>query len=319
MATPPKHNPSGTDHSTAKTGLIAGIIAYTLWGFFPIYFKLTEAVSPMEILSHRIFWSVPFGLLIIAFRSQFREVWQALKQPKTVGLLSFGALALALNWGVYIWAIQIDQIFQASLGYYINPLIYVLIGVVFFSEKLSRYQAVAVALAVIGVGVLALYGGTFPYISLVLAVSFTIYGVIRKQVKIGAMPGLLIETLVLLPAAIAYLIWLKHSGSMMFAAPEQNGGSTSLSALLIAAGPITVLPLLAFAIAARKLKLSTLGFLQFIGPTLQFVCGLYYGERFTSAHAICFGFIWAAVALFSWDAYRQRAQQKPKKRQKPKS
>lgn len=285
----------------SRSGFYAGVAAYTMWGLFPIYFMAVRLVSAPEILAHRIVWSVPFGLLIILFRRQIKDVIIALKQIKTVALLTLAAIALAANWGVYIWAIQQGQIFQGSLGYYINPLLYVLVGVVFLGERLTRVQGLAALLACLGVIILTVYGGIFPAISLFLAVSFTIYGVIRKQVDIGAMPGLFIETLILLPAGLAYLYWLHTTAQLSFtdATPE-------LKFLLLLAGPITVLPLLAFAFAARRLKLSTLGFLQYIGPTLQFACGVYYGEAFTLAHAWCFGLIWLALFLFSWDAWRTR-------------
>lgn len=287
--------------SESRSGFFSGVLAYTMWGLFPIYFVATRTINPLELLSHRIVWAVPFGLLIILARKQIFGVVRALKQPKVLALLTLAALALSINWGVYIWAIQQDQIFQGSLGYYINPLLYVLVGVVFLGEKLSKLQAVAASLAFLGVIILTVYGGVFPAISLILAATFTIYGVIRKQVNIGAMPGLFIETLVMLPAGALFLLWLHHSGTLDF-----TSATPAMKGLLIFAGPVTVLPLLAFAFAARRLKLSTLGFLQYIGPTLQFGCALYYGEAFTIAHAICFTFIWLAVLLFSWDAWKSR-------------
>lgn len=282
-------------------GLIAGITAYVIWGIFPVYFKITESIAATEILMHRIIWSVPFGLLILVFRRQLGEVWTALKNGKTVGLLLIASIALAANWGVYIWAIQQEQIFQGSLGYYINPLMYVMVGVVFFKESLSRNQLFAVILAIIGVLILTFYGGQFPAISLFLATSFTIYGVMRKYVDIAAMPGLFIEVILLLLPALAYIYWLSSQG--LFEFPTADG---QMKVLLLLAGPITVLPLMAFAFAARRLSLTMLGFLQYIGPTLQFMCGLYYGEEFTSAHAWCFGFIWSAIILFTWDTFRQQ-------------
>ncbi len=281
-------------------GLYAGITAYFIWGIFPIYFKLTETISATEILSHRVLWSVPFGLLILLFRRQLKDVADAFKHPKKIGLLIIASISLAANWGVYIWAVQQDQIFQGSLGYYMNPLIYVLVGVVFFKEQLSKWQGVSVVLALLGVTVLTLYGGQFPAIALFLAVSFTIYGVVRKSVDIGAMPGLFIETILLLLPALAYVYWLNQNGQFDFPNASQD-----MQGLLMLAGPITVLPLLAFAFAARRLSLTMLGFLQYIGPTLQFMCGLYYGETFTKAHAVCFCLIWTAVAVFMWDAWRQ--------------
>jgi len=286
--------PSNTDN---KAGVLAGITAYIIWGVFPIYFVITRAVPATEMVAHRIIWSVPFGLMIILFRRQLKDVWEALKKPKTVALLGLAAISLAINWGVYIWAIQQDQIFQGSLGYYINPLAYVLVGVVFFKETLSRLQALSILLALIGVCILTFYGGVFPIISIFLAVSFTIYGVVRKQVDIGAMPGLFIETVLLVLPAFMFLTWLHQTGHLQFG----QLGST-MDILLILAGPITVLPLLAFAFAARRIRLSTLGILQYIGPTLQFVCGLYFGEKFTLAHGWCFGLIWVGILLYSYDA-----------------
>jgi len=291
-------NPSSTQSAAdGKAGLLAGITAYTIWGIFPIYFVLTRAVPATEMVAHRVIWSVPFGLLIILFRKQLKDVWHALKKPKTVALLALAAISLAINWGVYIWAIQQDQIFQGRLGYYINPLVYVLVGVVFFKETLSRLQAMSIFLALIGVAILTVYGGVFPTISLFLAASFTTYGVIRKQVDIGAMPGLFIETVVMILPALIFMGWLSKTGQLQFG---QLG--TNIDVLLILAGPITVLPLLAFAFAARRMTLSTLGILQYIGPTLQFACGLYFGEKFTLAHAWCFGLIWVGIIIYSFDA-----------------
>ena len=271
-----------------------------MWGFFPVYFKATEAVNPVELVAHRVVWSLPFGFLILMFRSQVGQAWRALTDWRIAKWLIVASVVMALNWGLYIWAIQVDRIFQASLGYYINPLMYVLIGVWLFGERLNAAQILAVALAVVGVGVLTIAGGTFPWVSLVLASSFTIYGVIRKQVDVGAMPGLFVEIVAIFPIAAAYLAWRVASGQSPL-----GGGDLSLDALLLFAGPLTVMPLLCFAIAARKLPLSMIGFLQFIGPTLQFACGLYYGEAFTPAHAVCFGFIWTAVAVFIFGLWQK--------------
>jgi len=286
--------------SDDKAGFLSGIITYLIWGFFPIYFVATKHVPALEILTHRIVWSVPFGFLILLFRKQITETFRVFADPRTLGLLTIAAIALAANWGIYIWAIQIEEIFQGSLGYYINPLLYVLVGVVFFKEKISRLQTAAILFAFIGVVILTVQGGQFPGISIFLAVSFTIYGVLRKQIDIGAMPGLFIETVVLfLPAAIALVVFY-NKGILGWNA---HGLETDL--LLILAGPITVLPLLAFAFAARRIPLSTLGILQYIAPTMQFGCAFYFGEKFTAAHAWCFGFIWLGVGIFVFDAIRR--------------
>jgi chloramphenicol-sensitive protein RarD len=283
----------------ARNGVVAAFLAYTMWGFLPIYFKILEEVPALEMLIHRIVWGVPFGALIIIVRRQWPEVRQALAKPRTVGLLALAACFIAVNWLTYIIAVQTDHIFQASLGYYINPLIYVLVGVGFMGERLRRNQTAAVLLAAAGVTILTVSGGEFPAISLFLAISFTGYGVIRSRVAIGGMPGLFIETLLLLPLAGGWLGWLMADGSAAFRSEDPV-----LAAKLLLAGPLTVVPLLFFALAARRLRLSTIGIMQFIAPTLQFLVGLLYGERLTTAHVICFTLIWIAVVLFSFDAWR---------------
>ena len=287
------------EDNASRSGLVAGLIAYSLWGVFPIYFKLVAVVPPAEVLMHRIVWAVPFGALILFFRKQWPEVRHALTHRSTVLWLSVSALLITVNWFIYIWAVINERIFETSLGYYINPLMLVLVGVLFFNERLRPLQIFAVVSAAIGVSVLAISGGEFPWVALSLGALFTGYGVIRKRVAVGAMPGLFVETTLLFPLALMPLLWLLWSGTSAF-----TSGDTSLSLLLIVAGPVTVTPLLLFAIAARKLTLTTVGFLQFLAPTLQFLTGVYYGEVLTTAHIICFGLIWTAVALFSIDAFR---------------
>jgi chloramphenicol-sensitive protein RarD len=287
------------EDNASRSGLVAGLIAYSLWGVFPIYFKLVAVVPPAEVLMHRIVWAVPFGALILFFRKQWPEVRHALTHRSTVLWLSVSALLITVNWFIYIWAVINERIFETSLGYYINPLMLVLVGVLFFNERLRPLQIFAVVSAAIGVSVLAISGGEFPWVALSLGALFTGYGVIRKRVAVGAMPGLFVETTLLFPLALMPLLWLVWSGASAFTSAD-----SSLSLLLILAGPVTVMPLLLFAIAARKLTLTTVGFLQFLAPTLQFLTGVYYGEELTTAHLICFGLIWTAVALFSIDAFR---------------
>ena len=283
-----------------RDGIVCALIAYFVWGILPVYFKLVGTVAPLEVLAHRVIWAVPFGALIVIARRQGGEILGALRNARMLGFLCISAVMIAVNWFIYIVAVQQDQIFQASLGYYINPLMYVVVGVAFLGEKLRRFQMIAVVLATTGVLVLTVSGGEFPWIALSLAVLFTIYGVIRKHIAIGGMPGLFVETIVLFPLAAIYWIWLAKSGEAAFT-PSEPG----LAGLLMLAGPLTVLPLLFFALAARRLPLSLIGFLQFIAPTLQFVMGLLYGEVLTTAHVICFGLIWTAVAFFISDAWRQ--------------
>ena len=286
--------------SNAREGLVAGLICYLLWGIFPVYFKLVETVPAIEVLLHRVIWAVPFGALIIYVRRQWPEVRRALTHRVMLGWLLASALCISVNWYIYIYAVQTEQIFQASLGYYINPLIFVLAGVILFGERLRQLQLAAVVLAAIGVLVLTVSGGEFPAIALSLALLFAAYGVIRKRVVIGAMPGLFVETLVLLPIALVWLAALARAGDMVFAA-----AGPGMNALLLIAGPLTVIPLLFFALAARRLSLTTIGFLQFLAPTLQFCVGLYYGEELTLPRTICFVCIWGAVLVFSVDAIRQ--------------
>lgn len=282
-----------------RGGVVAGLIAYSLWGVLPVYFKLIEAVPTMEVLMHRIVWAVPFGALIILARRQWGEVLRALTHRTMLRLLSLAAALIAVNWLIYIWAVQNERIFEASLGYYINPLMYVVVGVVFFGDRLRTLQLAAVIAATIGVLILTVSGETVPYIALALGASFTVYGVLRKKIVIGAMPGLFVETLILLPFAAAGLLWVIAEGTASFSV-----GDPGLAGLLLLAGPITVIPLMCFAIAARRLTLTTVGFMQFLAPTLQFCTGIYYGETLTTAHIICFTLIWLAVVFFSIDALR---------------
>lgn len=294
-----------SDWQRTREGLISALIAYSLWGCLPVYFKLVVTVPATEVLVHRIIWAVPFGLLIVLARRQWYEVVTAFRTPRTLAPLSVAAMVLAVNWLVYVRAVQNEMIFQGSLGYYINPLMYVLVGVVFFGERLKPMQTAAVLLAAAGVAVLTISGGEFPLIALTLATTFTIYGTIRSRVAIGGMPGLFVETVVLMPAALVYLAWLAASNAAVFAS-----GDLGASAMLVLAGPLTVLPLLLFALAARRLRLSTIGVMQFIAPTLQFLVGLAYGEVLTGPHIVCFTLIWIAVFLFSGDAWR-RSRDKP--------
>ncbi|MEM9529421.1 MAG: EamA family transporter RarD [Pseudomonadota bacterium] len=292
----------------SREGLSAAVAAYLLWGLMPAYFFVMKSVPALEMLAHRIFWAVPVGLLIVLVRRQWGEFRALLTQPKNLGWLTLSATCIAVNWLVYIWAVQREQVFQASLGYYINPLLYVVIGVLFLGERLRRPQLIAIILAAIGVAVLTVSGGQVPWLATGLAISFTIYGVIRSQVAVGAMPGLLVETLVLLPAALLWLGWLAGQDELFFA-----HAGPGITVGLVAAGAITVLPLLAFAVAARRLPLSTIGVLQFMAPTLQFLLGVAFGEPLTPAHVICFVLIWVGVALFAWDTWRAQRSQVPQK------
>lgn len=282
-----------------RVGVLAGVAAFVLWGLFPIYFIWLKQVDALEMLAHRVIWAVPFGALILTLRRQWPAVRGAVAKRQTLALLSLSSLFIAVNWLGYIWAVQGDQIYQASLGYYINPLMYVLAGFLLLGERLRPMQLAAVGLATIGVTILAAAGGRFPGLAILVAFSFTMYGVIRKRAEVGAMPGLFVETLLLAPICLGYLSWLIASGRAAF-----DPSSPVTFSLLLLAGPITVIPLVLFAVAARRLSLSTIGFLQFIAPTGQFLIGLANGEPLTAAHVFCFAFIWTAVTIFVMDAWK---------------
>ncbi|WDI32449.1 EamA family transporter RarD [Hyphococcus flavus] len=286
-----------SQRSPIAEGLIFATLAYVLWGVMPVYLKALSDVSALEVLAHRIFWSVPFGAIIISLRNQWAEVFAALTDRRVLVMLALSALAIALNWLIYVWSVLNERVLEASLGYYINPLMYVATGVFIMGEKLRRMQIISVALATAGVLTLTFGAGVFPFVSLALALLFTAYGYIRKTTNVGAMPGLFVEVLLLAPVALIYAIWLMSAGKAAFLS-----GSLSTDGLLLLAGPFTVIPLVCFALGARRLKLSTIGFLQYIAPTMQFFFGLYYGEPFTLYHGVCFGLIWLALAIFSVDA-----------------
>ena len=279
-----------------RTGLTAALGAYVIWGLMPLYLLLVRSVPAFEFVGWRIIWTLPLCLLIALLRKQWPELRAAFAHRRTLGWLALSATLIAVNWVVYVWAIQNGQVYAASLGYYINPLVNVLLGTMLLGERLTRRQWIAVALAAIGVSLLAAGALTTLWISLTLALSFGSYGLIRKQVAVGAVPGLTIEsTLLLLPSFGVALYYAQTEGSS-FAV------STELSLAIIAGGAFTAFPLLLFAIAARKLPYSTLGFIQFLAPSIVFILGLtVFGEELKPAQAACFACIWAAAAVFAWD------------------
>lgn len=283
-----------------KQGVLFAIAAFLMWGLAPIYFKTLDEIDAMEILLHRVIWSVLFLVVILAVVKKWQPVKEALKNMKVVSWLIVSAALLAFNWGLFIWAVNNNHILDASLGYYINPLLNVLLGVVFLSERLRQLQLVAVTLAVTGVIIQLISFGSFPVIAFSLASSFALYGLIRKQLSVDTLPGLLIESLFMLPIALIY--WWGYVSSPT-SDLLQNTWLHNL--LLISAGIVTTLPLLCFTAAARRLRYSTLGFFQYIGPSLMFILAVvFYGETFSLDRVVTFGFIWTALALFSFDSYR---------------
>jgi chloramphenicol-sensitive protein RarD len=285
------NQPRRSDPDHPRSGFLYGLGAYGLWGILPIYFKLIPSVSAFAIVSHRVVWSVPFlAVLVIAIRgwSRFAPI---LRDRRTALILLLSAAMIGINWVLYTWSVVSGHILAASFGYYLNPLANVLLGRFVLKERLSRLQWTAVAIAGAGVSVLALGALDQLWISLTLCATFALYGLLRKVVKADALTGLAVETAILSPFALAYLCIL-GAGQAWAVTDGEN-------ALLLLAGIATTTPLLLFTAAARRLPYSTLGMLQFLAPTLQFLIAvLIYGEAFTLAHAIAFGAIWTALAFY---------------------
>ena len=287
-----------------RTGLTAALGAYVIWGLMPLYLLLVRSVPAFEFVGWRIIWTLPLCLLIALLRKQWPELRAAFAHRRTLGWLALSATLIAVNWVVYVWAIQNGQVYAASLGYYINPLVNVLLGTMLLGERLTRRQWIAVALAAIGVSLLAAGALTTLWISLTLALSFGSYGLIRKQVAVGAVPGLTIESTLLLVPSFGVALYYAQTEGSSFAV------STELSLAIMAGGAFTAFPLLLFAIAARKLPYSTLGFIQFLAPSIVFILGLtVFGEELKPAQAACFACIWAAAVIFMWDMVKRSRSQ----------
>lgn len=290
---------SGED-STRRTGLLLGIAAYLCWGVMPLYFKAVATVSPTEIVAHRIVWSLFFVAALATLWRRWPAIRAAARAPRLLLILMLTAVLIATNWLVYIYAVVSGHVLEGSLGYYLNPLFNVLLGVALLGEKLTRAQVFATVLAGAGVAVLAAGAGAALWISLTLAFSFGFYGFVRKVAPVDSLEGLSIETALLAPIAAGWLFWLQAAGTASFA---HSGLATDI--LLVLGGAITAIPLLLFTAAAKRLPYSTLGFLQYIAPSIQFLLAvLAFGEAFTAAHMICFGAIWTALAIFSIDGWR---------------
>lgn len=288
-----------------REGLIGGLCAlgaFGTWGFLPIYFKFMHEVSAFEILAHRIVWSVVLvGLFLVAV-GRWKEVLVVLRNRRLIFWLCVSATLLSLNWLLFIWAVTHGQMLQGSLGYYINPLVNVVLGVLLLGERLTKAQWVAVALSVLGVIALAAGVGEFPWIAVSLGLLFGFYGYVRKTAPVGAAAGLFVETLVVIIPATAYLIYLGVQGQGTFGTV-----SVSYDILLVCAGIVTAVPLVLFSAAARRLRYATVGFFQYLAPTLQFILAVaVYGEAFTDAHKITFALIWMALAIYSFDIWRTR-------------
>ncbi|WOH36863.1 EamA family transporter RarD [Thalassotalea fonticola] len=292
-----------------NSGVLNALAAYSMWGLAPLYFKLLEHISAPEILVHRIIWSFVLLVIIVLAMGNWRKVQRILANPKMLAWLLLTSVILGANWLIFIWAINNDHLLEASLGYFINPLFSVALGMLFLGERLRKWQKVAVVFALLGVIIQLISIGSIPIIALGLAGTFGIYGLFRKKLMVESVPGLLIESALMLPLGIVY--WL-----LFMDTPTSNmmNNDVSLNITLIAAGIVTTAPLICFTAAAKRLSLATLGFFQYLGPTLMFILAIVlFKEQLIVEKLLTFVFIWCAIAIYSWDSIAKLKQAKAKK------
>ncbi|MEP6603613.1 MAG: EamA family transporter RarD [Spartobacteria bacterium] len=284
--------------SQQTSALIAGIAAFSTWGLIPVYWKLLRNISAPEIVSHRIVWTSLFLIGLLTWQRRWPEVKSALTSRRTALYCLSSGLAVASNWMFFIWAVNINRVIETSLGYFMTPLVNVLLGAVFLHERLTKLQLASVLLATSGVLYLTFGYGRFPWIAVTLSMTFGLYGLLRKKSGTAAIPGLFLETVLLVPLAFAYLAFLKFNGALLF---DQRGWSMSI--LLISTGVVTAIPLAWFGYATRYLRLTTVGFLQYLAPSGSLFLGIFlYHEPFTRGHFVTFGLIWIALAIFTYEA-----------------
>lgn len=287
--------------SEFKKGIMYATFAYIIWGILPIYWNLVNEIGPFEILAHRIIWSAVFMLLLLTFTKQLSMFKNAtiklFKQKKMLLAIIAAGYIITVNWGTFIWAVNNHHVLQASLGYYINPLMSIFLAFIFLGERFSKAQWIAIALAFIGVIYMTFQVGEFPYVSILLATSFALYGLIKKVVDIDAFSSITIECIVTLPAALIYIFYLSQNDAITFGVNHSSGW-------LLLSGAITAIPLILFSAGARRIPLSLTGFIQYIGPTLMFFIGIFLlGEQFDVDQLITFIFIWAGIILYSYTKY----------------
>ncbi|HAS15038.1 MULTISPECIES: EamA family transporter RarD [Idiomarina] len=299
------------DAVRARHGVFFALAAYTFWGIAPVYFKLVKQVPAFEILSHRIIWAFLMVFVLIVAMKRLDRIRPILKSRKLVLRLTLATCLLGGNWFLFIWAVNTDHMLDASLGYYINPLLNVAIGMAFFAERMRRLQLIAIGMAVVGVSIQVITFGSVPWVALALASSFAIYGAIRKRLPVDSISGLWLETAILLPVMLIYLFGFAQSASS-----DLTANPWTLNLLLVAAGLVTTIPLLCFTAAAQRLRYATLGFFQYIAPTLMFILAvMVYGEPLEESKLVTFIIIWSALALYSFDSIIQRQRdRKAKKR-----
>lgn len=307
MVNPDPGSAAGTvPVDTALAGIFYALAAFGIWGLAPIYFRLIARVPALEVVAHRVVWAVILLYLTLLLKRRGRGLLTELRQPRRLLFFSLTALLVSGNWLIYIWSIQNERLLEASLGYYINPLVNVVLGMLFLHERLNLRQGLAVTLATIGVLNLIWALGVFPWIALSLALLFGFYGLLRKKVAVDPMVGLTVETILLTPLALAFLVSLAVQGHGAF-----GRGDITTDLLLVSAGLMTAVPLFCFLQAAQRLRLSTVGLMQYLAPTLNFLLAVvFYHEPFTWAHFVTFLFIWLALAIYSFDAFSVRRAQR---------
>jgi chloramphenicol-sensitive protein RarD len=288
-----------------RRGFLLGAAAYAMWGLFPLYWPLLKPALAIEILAHRVFWSLVVMLLLVALLGRSRRLRAVIAHRRTLAILSFAALVIAVNWGTYIWGVNNGHVVETSLGYFINPLVTVLMGVIVLGERLRRLQWVALGIAFLAVVGLTVEYGRPPWVALALAFSFAFYGLAKKQANVGAVESLSVETLILAPVAAGYILWLMSQGTSTF-------GTEGLghAVLLASTGVVTAVPLICFGAAATRVSLTTIGLLQYLAPTIQFALGvLVFREDMPAMRWVGFMLVWVALAIFTYEAIRHRRRQ----------
>jgi len=284
----------------SRAGFFFALGAYVFWGFAALYWKETDHIDPIEVTAHRALWSFPFAAIVLFLMGRTKDVLPTLKSPRKLGILFFTSLLITFNWGVFIWAVAVERTLEAAFAYYVNPLLTVFIGFVILGERFSKLQAVAIGIAALAVAYLTYANGQLPWISIALAGTFAAYGLLRKTIDVGPTQGFLVEVMLLFPFALAYLIWIETSQQGVFFETATN------SVLLMFAGPVTSIPLILYAMGVRRLRLATIGIMQYIAPSIIFAIGIYvFGEKLRPELLVAFIMIWTALVIYSWSSFRK--------------
>lgn len=292
-----------SDEKSAQRGFLFALSAYLLWGFLPFYMKAVAHIPAIEVVAHRIIWSVPVAGALLIWLGRTSDIWRAMRTPRTLLMGALTAALITVNWCVYVWAIAADRALETALGYYINPLFSIFLGAVLLGEKLGRAQMIAILLAILAVVILSWENGGLPWVSIALAVSWGFYALFKKTLPIGPAQGFFLEVVILAVPALAYVVWVEADGTGHFG----GQGMTDVW-LLLGAGLVTAIPLILYANGAKLLRLSTIGIMQYIAPTMIFFVAVFiFREPFSRESALAFGLIWAALAVYSWSMLRGRS------------